>query len=50
MGTTCDPRVADWFLFCSFSGNYQAKVIEAIHSAPRYLGDLLIMNEYINQI
>ena len=48
MGTNCAPRVADLFLFCyerhfilSLSHNNQSEVIEAFDFSPRYLDDLL---------
>ena len=54
MGTNCASLVADLFLFCyernfmlSLSDNYQADVVEAFNSTPRYLDDLLnIDNPY----
>ena len=62
MGTNCAPLVADLFLFCyerdfmkNLSSDYQADVIKAFNSKPRYLDDLLnIDNPYfegiVNQI
>ena len=62
MGTNCAPLVADLFLQCyerdfmdSLSHDNQADVIEAFNSTPRYLDDLLnIDNPYfegmVNQI
>ena len=48
MGTHCAPFVANLFLFCyerdfmlSLSDGNQSKVIEAFNSTPRYLDDLL---------
>ena len=48
MGTNCAPLVADLFLFCyeknftlSLSEDNQSGVIEAFNSTPRYLDDLL---------
>ena len=62
MGTNCAPLVADLFLFCyerdsmkELSSDNQADVIKAFNSTPRYLDDLLnIDNPYfermVNQI
>ena len=62
MGTNCAPLVADLFLFCyerdfmkNLSSDNQADVIKAFNSKPRYLDDLLnIDNPYfegmVNQI
>ena len=58
MGTNCAPLVADLFLFCyerdfmlSLSDNNQAEIIEAFNSTPRYLYDLLnIDNPYFEQM
>ena len=51
MGTNCAPLVADLFLFCykrdfmmSFSDNKQADVIDAFNTTPRYLDDILKIN------
>ena len=48
MGTNCAPLVADLFLFCyerdfmlPLSEENQSRVIEAFNSTPRYLDDLL---------
>ena len=48
MGTNCAPLVADFFLFCyerdfmlSLSEENQSDVIEAFNSTPRYLDDIL---------
>ena len=54
MGTNCAPLVTDLFLFCyerdfmtSLSDVKQAEIIEAFKSTPRYLDDLLnIDNPY----
>ena len=54
MGTNCAPLVADLFLFCyerefmkSLSDDNQADIIEAFNLTPRYLNDLLnIDNSY----
>ena len=54
MGTNCAPLVADLFLFCyerdfmtSLSDVKQAEIIDAFRSTPRYLDDLLnIDNPY----
>ena len=47
-GTNCAPLVADLFIFCyerdfmlSPSDNYQADIVEAFNFTPRYLDDLL---------
>ena len=53
-GTNCAPLVADLFLFyyerdfiVSLTDNYQADIVEAFSSTPRYLDDLLnIDNPY----
>ena len=62
MGTTYAPLVADLFLFCyerdfmkDLSNNNQADHIKAFNSTPRYLDDLInIDNPYfegmVNQI
>ena len=62
MGTKCAPLVADLFVFCyertfmtSLPNANQADIIEAFNSTPRYLDDLLnIDNPYfegmVNQI
>ena len=58
MGTTCDPLVADLFLFCYerdfmlfLSDNNQTDIIEAFNSTSRYLDDLLnIDNPYFKQM
>ena len=58
MGTNCAPLVADLFLFCyegdfmlSLSDNNQTDIIEAFNSTPRYLDDLLyIDNPYFEQL
>ena len=62
MGTNCAALVADLFLFCyerdfmnNLSSDNQANVIKAFNSTPRYLDDLLnIDNPYfegiVNQI
>ena len=58
MGTNCPPLVADLFLFCyerdfmkSLSPENQADIIEAFNSTPRYLDDLLdIDNIYFDQM
>ena len=51
MGTNCAPLVVDLFLFCyerdfmlSLSDNNQTDIIEAFNSTPRYLDDLLIVD------
>ena len=54
MGTNCAPLGADLFLFCyerdfvlALSDNNQTDIIEAFNSTPRYLDDLLnIDNPY----
>ena len=54
MGTNCAPLIADLSLFCYerdfmtlISDNNQANIIEAFNSTPRYLNDLLnIDNSY----
>ena len=58
MGTNCAPLVADLFLFCyerdfmmSLSVENQSKIIEAFSSTPRYLDDLLtIDNSYFDSL
>ena len=58
IGTSCVPLVADLFLFCyqrdfmlSLSDNNQTDIIEAFNSTPRYLDDLLnIDNPYFEQM
>ena len=57
MGTKCAHLVADLFSFFyerefmfTFSDNNQADVIEAFHHTPRYLDDLLnINNPFFNK-
>ena len=57
MGTNCAPLIANLFLFCfergfmlSLSDNNQTDIIEAFNSTPRYLDDLLnIDNPYFEQ-
>ena len=47
MGTNCAPLVEDLFLFCyegPLSDNNQANVIEIITSTPRFIDDLLNIN------
>ena len=48
MGTNCAPLIADLFLLCYvrdfmavLSYNKEAEIIQALNSAPRYLDDLL---------
>ena len=56
MGTICASLVADLFLFCderdfmmSLSEEKQSEVVEAFSSTPRYLYDLLtIDNKYFD--
>ena len=50
MGTNCEPRVADLFLFCyetdfmmSLSVENQFEIIEAFSSTSRYLDDYWIL-------
>ena len=52
MGTNCAPLVADLFLFCyerdfmmSLSDDKQADVIGAFNITPRYLDDVLNIND-----
>ena len=51
MGTNCAHLVADLFLFCyerdfivSLSDDKQADVIDALNNTPRYLDDILNIN------
>ena len=51
MGTYCAPLVADLFLFCyerdfmmSLSDDKQADIIDAFNATPRYLDDILNIN------
>ena len=51
IGTNCAPLVADVFLFCyerdfmmSLSDDKQADVIDALNTTPRYLDDILNIN------
>ena len=58
MGTYCAPPVANLFLLCyerdlmlSLSDNNQTDIIEAFNFTPRYLDDLLnIDNPYFEQM
>ena len=58
MGINCAPLVADPFLFCnegdfmlSLSEDNQSGVIEAFSSTPRYLDDLLnIDNDFFESM
>ena len=51
MGTNCAPLVANLFLFCyardfmmSLSDDKQADIIDAFNTTPRYLDDILNIN------
>ena len=51
MGTSCAPLVADLLLFCyerdfmmSLSDDKQADIIDAFNTTPRYLDDILNIN------
>ena len=58
MGTICAPLIADLFLFCyerpflaSLSYNKEAEIIQAFNCTPRYLYNLLnIDNPYFEGI
>ena len=58
MGTNCAPLVADLFLFCykrdflmSLCDDKKANVIDALNTTPRYLDDILkINNVYFDTI
>ena len=50
-GTNCAPLVADLFMFCyegdfmmSLSDDKQADIIDAFNTTPRYVGDILNIN------
>ena len=53
MGTNCAPLVADLFLFCyerdfmmSLSDDKRADIIDAFNTTPRYLDDILNINNF----
>ena len=57
MGTNCAPRAADLFLFCyerdfmmSLFDDSQADVIEAFNTTSRYLGDILNINIFFDNM
>ena len=58
MGINCAPLVADLFLFCyerdfimALSDDKQADIIDALNTTPRYLDDILnIDNNYFDNM